>query len=211
MTDSSSTISLGFTENRFPAGVHVCQIISQEEERQESLFKFLLAGLQEGESTCCFSENVDEAVLKEFLGNYGVSFNDVIDSGALTLSGTREVYFHQHIFSPERMLALLQEYHLKSEALGFPNARVIGEMLPEVQSIEGGNRLLEYEARVSLLLKKYPVTAVCQYDARQFDGSTIMDILKVHPWMVVRGSVVHNPFHIPPEEFLATKCEGTCQ
>jgi hypothetical protein len=30
-----------------------------------------------------------------------------------------------------------------------------------------------------------------------------MDILKVHPFMVVRNSVVRNPFFIPPEEFLA--------
>jgi len=30
-----------------------------------------------------------------------------------------------------------------------------------------------------------------------------MEILKVHPLMVIRGSVVHNPFFINPEEFLA--------
>ena len=76
-------------------------------------------------------------------------------------------------------------------------------MSPEVQNVEGGNRLLEYESRVSLLLREHPVTAVCQYDARCFSGAMIMDILKVHPMMVVRGSVVHNPFFIPPEEFLS--------
>jgi len=85
---------------------------------------------------------------------------------------------------------------------GYAAARVIGEMTPEVQDLPGGDRLLEYESRVSLLLKKVPVTSVCQYDAHAFDGATIMDILKVHPHMVVRGAVVHNPFFIPPEEFL---------
>ena len=30
----------------------------------------------------------------------------------------------------------------------------------------------------------------------------IMDVLKVHPLMVVRGAVVRNPFFVPPEEFL---------
>lgn len=61
----------------------------------------------------------------------------------------------------------------------------------------------EYEARVSLLLRDHPVTAVCQYDARAFDGAVIMDVLKVHPLMVIRGAVVHNPFFVRPEDYLA--------
>jgi hypothetical protein len=202
MAHIDPTISLGFTNQKFPAGVHVCQIISADDERQESLLKFLLAGLQAGERACCFSEQVNEAILKEFLANYGISLNDVIDSGAFMLSGTRYIYFHDNRFDPDRMLAMLKKYHEESESQGFTAARVIGEMLPEVQNLPGGHRLLEYESRVSQLLRKHPVTTVCQYDARLFDGATIMDILKVHPWMVVRGSVVHNPFHIPPEEYL---------
>jgi hypothetical protein len=87
-------------------------------------------------------------------------------------------------------------------ALGFPAARVIGEMSPEVQDIPGGRRLLEYEARVSLLLAERPITTVCQYDANLFDGATIMEVLKVHPQMIVNGAVIHNPFYIPPAEFL---------
>jgi len=47
------------------------------------------------------------------------------------------------------------------------------------------------------------ITAVCQYDACGFGGTVILDILRVHPFMVMRGSVIQNPFFIPPEEFLA--------
>lgn len=45
---------------------------------------------------------------------------------------------------------------------------------------------------------------MCQYNARAFDGATLMDVLKAHALMVVRGSVVHNPFYLPPEEILAS-------
>ena len=65
---------------------------------------------------------------------------------------------------------------------------------------------MEYESRVSMLLKEVPITAVCQYDANTFDGATIMEVLKVHPMMVIRGTVVHNPYYVPPEEFLAHHC-----
>ncbi|MCX6904605.1 MAG: polysaccharide lyase family protein, partial [Verrucomicrobia bacterium] len=42
-TDDARTISLGFTEERFPAGIHVCQIFQDDAERQDSLLRFLLA------------------------------------------------------------------------------------------------------------------------------------------------------------------------
>ncbi len=202
MTSSPQTISLGFTNQAFPPGVHICQIFSSDDERQESLLKFILSGLQSKERTCCFSDNATKQAIGEFLGNYGISHNDAIDSGALTLAGARDIYFEDNRFDPERMLNLLTCYYNDSVTHGYPAARVIGEMATEIQHVSGGNRLLEYESKISILLRDHPVTAVCQYDARSFDGAMIMDVLKVHPLMIVRGSVIHNPFYIKPEEFL---------
>lgn len=196
-------ISLGFTAQPFPPGVHVCQIFSEDDERQEAMLKFVLSGLQSRERTCCFSEKMKEAILAGFLESYGVSYHDAVESAALTLAGTREIYFQDNRFNPERMLGMIQETHEDSVRQGYPAARVIGEMTAEIQHVPGGSRLLEYESRISLLLRKHPVTAVCQYDARAFEGSMIMEILKVHPLMVVRNAVVRNPFFIPPEEYLS--------
>lgn len=202
MTYGIKTIPLGFTKQPFPPGVHICQIFSSDDERQESLLKFILSGLQSNERTCCFSDNATEQSVDEFLGNNGISYKEPRESGALTLAKTRDIYFENGCFDPERMLSLLSKYYDDSVTQGYPAARIIGEMTPEVQHVNGGNRLTEYESKISILLRDHPVTAVCQYDARSFDGATIMEALKVHPLMVIRGSVVHNPFFIKPEEFL---------
>lgn len=204
MTDVR-TVSLGFTGQQFEPGVHICQIFSDDDERQEALLRFILTGLQGGERTACFTERLGEQYLREFLGNYGIGYEEQKAKGAIHLARTSEVYFEGGIFSPERMLQLLRDFYAASIAGGYSAARVIGEMTHEVQDMPGGSRLLEYESRVSMLLRECPVTAVCQYDARVFDGATIMDVLKVHPLMIVRGSVVHNPFYIPPEEFLKSQ------
>jgi hypothetical protein len=203
MYPHNTTISLGFTNNQAPAGTHICQIFSDDDERSEALLKFLVSGLSSGERAACFSEKVTEQTIRGFFTEKGLSYEQLSGTGAFRLSGTRDVYFEGNRFDPDRMLALLSRYYEESLSMGFNGARVIGEMMPEVQQVPGGERLLEYESRVSLLLKTHPVTSVCQYDARAFDGATIMDILKVHPLMVVRGSVVRNPFFIPPEAFLA--------
>ena len=203
MTKNPPTISLGFTAQQFPAGVHICQIFDKDEERKEAAFKFLLSGLQVRERASCFSEKVDRSDLAEFMIQNGISYEEAIASGMLSLSGTANVYFQDDYFDPERMLNVLSQYHVDSMQQGYSASRVIGEMEPRIQNIPGGSRLLEYEAKISILLRDHPITAVCQYDSRDFDGATIMDILKVHPLMVVRGTVVRNPFFIPPEEFLS--------
>jgi hypothetical protein len=69
----------------------------------------------------------------------------------------------------------------------------------------GSENLVEYESRVNVLMRTVPVSALCQYDARRFDGATLYGILSVHPMMVVHGRVVRNPYYIKPEVFLADK------
>ncbi len=205
MCQSHHQISLGFTEKMFPAGVHICQIFCDDNERHESLMKYILKGIKEGEKTSCFSGKVSSEFLSEYFDKYGISFDDVVNSGTFALAGTSDVYFENGRFDINRSLNRLKQHYLDSVEQGYPAARVIGEMTPEIQHVPGGGDLLEYESRVSMLLKEHPVTTVCQYDARGFDGALIMDILKVHPMVVVRGEVVHNPFFIPPEEFLSYK------
>jgi len=202
MMNETRNISLGFTSQTFPAGAHICQIFTSDSEREDSLLKFVLSGLESQEKTACFSDRTDEKMMGAFLKRYDLSYEQVRDSGLLTMSGVHDVYFKNNRFDPDEMLGLLSGFYEESLEAGYPAVRIIGEMTPEVQHLPGGSRLLEYEARVSLLQKRYPITAVCQYDARLFDGATIMDILKVHPLMAIKGSVVHNPFYIKPEDVL---------
>jgi len=196
-------VDLGFAPGRFPAGTHICQIYNDEDERNNALLHFLASGLRAGECTACFSENISEPEIDGFLLDLGLSLATAKARGAFALSKTTEVYFQGGEFDPQRMLGLLTNYHKQALASGFPNTRVIGEMTADIEWVPGGSRLLEYESKVSLLLRTHPITAVCQYDARAFTGATIMEVLKVHPMMVVRGSVVRNPFYMPPEDYLS--------
>ncbi len=203
MNDQRPLVNLGFTEERFPAGVHICQIFTDDDERQDALLEYLLSGINSGERTACFSDKATAPIVGDHLARHGQSFADLSASGALTLSATHAVYFKDDRFDPDRMVEILTRYHDESVHDGYPAARVIGEMSAAVRHVSGGSRLLEYESKVSLLLRTHPVTCVCQYDARSFDGATIMDVLKVHPLMVLRGAVVRNPFFVPPEDFLS--------
>ncbi|MBW2713991.1 MAG: hypothetical protein JRC77_09605 [Deltaproteobacteria bacterium] len=49
MNKSPHLVSLGFTDEKFPAGTHICQVFSDDEERSTSLLGYLCSGLEDGE------------------------------------------------------------------------------------------------------------------------------------------------------------------
>jgi hypothetical protein len=62
---------------------------------------------------------------------------------------------------------------------------------------------------MNAVLEKNPLTVICQYDARRFSGELIMDMLSVHPMMIVRGQLVKNPYYIEPAQFLQELAQRT--
>lgn len=202
MQENHIEVSLGFTDEKVPVGTHMCLVFTKDEERVDSLLKFFLSGLQAGERTSCFSEELTEETLREYLAQNNISYDERKTEKAIILAGASEVYFESGVFDPDRMLNTLAAYYDEAVQLGFPASRLIGEMIPEIQHVPGGDRLLEYESKVSMLLRDHPVTTVCQYDANLFDGATIMEVLKVHPKMIINGMVINNPFYIHPKSYL---------
>lgn len=137
MEPCTCMVDLGFTHVEMPAGSHICQIYTDENEREDSLKKFLLKGLQNHECTACFSEKSSAETLSDYFANFGISLSDCKESGGFTLKGTSEVYFEDGLFDPDKMLSSLSAFYENAVSNGYPGARVIGEMIPQIESIDG--------------------------------------------------------------------------
>ncbi len=199
----SRKISLGFTQEEFPAGTHMCYIYNDDRERHDTMLKYIECGLSEGEEVHYFyhpgkGETLEAAQERIGMRNLAAGWQ-----GVFKLAQALDVYCPDRTFIVELMLGRLRDTYLASVEHGFPGVRVSGEMGWALEGLPGTERLIEYEARVNTVVAEYPCTACCQYDARRFDGATLFHVLSVHPAMVVHGQVVRNPYYIPPEKFLA--------
>jgi hypothetical protein len=179
------------------SGAHICLIYDDERERREVVSKFVEAGLSEGERVAYFTD-AEPLAVRTWLGDHGL---EVPEPPSFTLLKTHSVYCPDGEFLPERMPPYWRAFHEESSDLGFPAARATGETSWS-REVPGGERIVEYEANLNSVLADLPVTALCQYDVRRFDGATIFDILRVHPLMLVGGQMVRNPYYERPEEFL---------
>lgn len=195
-------ISLGFTAERVFEGQHICYIYNDDTERLRVMAKYMESGMLEGEKLLYLVDVMTPAEMLDCLEELGVDVHAKADR--LTVAEAASGYCPSGVFNADEMLSAIRHFYQKAvDQEGYPGARGTGEMswcLIEGRADE--ESVMEYEARLNHLLSAYPYTACCQYDARRFDGHIIMDILSVHPVMIVRGQLVKNPYYIEPDVFL---------
>ncbi len=201
MCHTNSVTSLGFTDGDYCAGTHMCLVYNDEKERRHIIGKYLESGLLNGEKVSYFADVATSHDVEEFLIEMNVAVPDG-KVGEMNLLEAERTYCPQGTFIPDEMLDTLRAYYDQSTRDGYPGCRVSGEMSWALRGIPGSDRLMEYEALVNKVLETHPVTAICQYDANEFDGETILRCLEVHPYVIIRGQVVHNPYYMKPEEFI---------
>lgn len=202
MSDAKHLTSLGFTAEQFPCGTHMCYIYNDDRERQEMIAKFVESGLQQREKVGYFVDLISPEEMRAHFKELGVELPPETDEREFSVSRALDVYCPEGKFVPEIMLQKLRLMHSSSIDEGYTGARASGEMSWALRGVPGSERLIEYEALINTVVRDYPTTAICQYDARRFDGATLFDILNVHPMMIVRGQVVRNPYYVEPEIFL---------
>jgi hypothetical protein len=62
--------------------------------------------------------------------------------------------------------------------------------------------VIEFEARVNDVWLHHDDAVICTYHLGQFGGDAVIDIMRTHPMVIVGGILQHNPFFVPPDEFL---------
>jgi hypothetical protein len=203
--DVEQAIDMGFTPEKFPLGTHMCYLYSDEDERRAVMAQFTNRGLEEGEFVGYFANLEDKDRVDSYLSAMGVHLPEAAQQANTLFTRAQDVYCPGQHFSPAATLQRLRTLQQNCQHQGGQALRVTGEMAWALSpAVTGVESLVEYEARVNLLMKTHPLTAICQYDTNRFDGATIFEILKVHPMMVVRGQVVHNPYYMPARDYLTS-------
>lgn len=199
MKNLRKEVDMGFTRELFPEGTHMCLIYSDDEQRKDIIGRFLAKGLSLGEQVGYLADTTEPEDVKSWLKELGVALPQA--SNGFSVLKAAEAYCPTGEFIPLEMIDRLGAYYSRAIGAGYRGARVSGEMSWALRGIPGSERLMEYEALINTISGKFPVTPVCQYDARRFDGATLLNVLRVHPLMIAQGNIVRNPYYISPQEF----------
>lgn len=203
-TSDQEVLQLGVGGYSCNWGTHICGLYETPEERDEIIFGFLGEGLVAGDREYYVpNERTAEDFLEKFTAKRPECACQMRDVESLTIVSAKDLYYPDGSFSPQAMERGLSAVYDSSQSKGKRFVRSMAEMTWALQAIPGVENLMAYEARLNYMLPgKFWVT-ICLYNIAKFPGSTIMNVLRTHPFTITGGVVTKNPYFIHPDKWLA--------
>lgn len=183
---------------------HACAFFSSDDEEHAVLAPFMMEGLVANDRFVQIinDEHRDDRIRQ--LKAHGIDVASATSSGQLEMRRWEEAYLKGGKgFDQNAMLELIQEVLKEGRRTGYGMTRLWANMEWALEDLPGVEEIVEYETKLNHVLPRYDDVVVCTYDLNKFSAATIMDILRTHPQVIVGGVLQHNPFFVPPDQFLA--------
>jgi hypothetical protein len=201
MGNTSNNPANGYTLAHFPDSCHICLIYDSEDQRQKIVSEYLAQGIKNGEIVSYFTDKTDSKTVLSWLSDQGIELQESEEMPKFRIAEADKAYCPNGTFEPEKMIESSKKRYQTAKAAGFRGSRASGEMSWALKGIPGSERIIEYESMLNSVKEDFPHSGMCQYDARLFDGATLLKILQVHPYIFAHGQVVQNPYYIKPTKF----------
>lgn len=181
---------------------HLCLIYKTKKEQFAAVIPYMCMGLERGEK-CIYivDDNTAKDVLQAMRAQK-IKIDSYIKKGAFSIITKKEAYLRNGYFDPDEMIEFLKKSTAVAKKEGYSALRVTGEMTWMLGGEKGTERLIEYEAKLNLILPSLDCLAICQYNEAKFSTDILMDVIHTHPLVISGDTVCKNFYYIPVEEFL---------
>jgi hypothetical protein len=200
MQTASTPISLG--GSHLVTTRHVCALFSSEEEEYRVLLPFIRDGFDAGHKALHVVNPGQRLAHLARLAGAGIDTAAAEGCGQLEVRANTDTYLRDGRFDQDRMVEVFSQVASGSCSHGFPLSRIVCRMDWAAGSRELVDNVIEFESRVNEVWNRHDDAVICTYQISQFSGDAVIDILRTHPLVIIGGLLQHNPFFIPPEQFI---------
>jgi hypothetical protein len=183
---------------------HICAFFDSREQQYDVLAPYYKEGLDSGEEVITIVDTDEHEAHCKHMHVRGIPVDAAMDAGVLKVFTAENTYTAGGRFEATRMYDLLQGALADAKRSG-RRVRTSGVMDWSSRGAPGTEELMDYEARVNVLVPLYDCTLLCVYDLAKITGEMMMDILSTHPYVIHRRRVLHNPYYITPIDVLKEK------
>jgi hypothetical protein len=182
---------------------HICAFFNSQDEEYNLLLPFIKEGIERGEKAFHIVDPKLQQDHRQRLEDVGIDTSDLEQKKQLEIRVWENAYLRSNgCFDQHDMLALIEEVLSGGKQEGFHLTRLVAHMEWSLQDCTGVKDFVEYESRLNYILPKYDDPVICVYDLAQFSAGTVIDIMRIHPMVIIGGILHENPFYVPPDEFI---------
>lgn len=184
------------------APMHICGFFNSHDERYDVILPYLKEGLENNEEVLNILESAAHHEHCDRLSKAGIPVQKKLANSQLKILTTEDTYLQGGTFAAEKMYTLVEKALIDAKNAGYDSIRACGDMVWALKNLPGTDELIEYEARLNLLVPKHSCSLVCMYDINRFSGRAMADVLATHPYVILNGKIHKNPHYIEPLELL---------
>jgi excisionase family DNA binding protein len=153
-------------------GNHLCGIYGSDAGRLDLAVPFLLEGLQKKSVCFLVAPSAAQGDILKAMKKKRPSLESDIKAGRLIVS--------EHQRSSAEQVRFFETAMKEAEQKGVKSFRVVGDMWG-LRLIVSAEEMIELEVGFErLIVPRFPVVAICAYDARKFTGVELLNALKDH-------------------------------
>ena len=196
------TAPIPFAGSQLNETRHVCAFFNSEEEEYRVLLPFIKDGFRCGHKAIHVVNPEQRNDHLNRLIAAGIDTAAAEQSGQLELKTNTEAYLRDGHFDKDRMVEVFEQLASGNARGGFPLSRIVCRMDWAVEDGSYVDDVVEFESRVNEVWNRHEDAVICTYYLRKFGGDNVIDILRTHPMVIIGGILQHNPFFVPPAQFL---------
>ena len=174
-------------------GDHICAIYSTATDMARQAAAFLADGLRRRERCWFVASDGEAELVSAELAQLGIDVAQETGRGALALIAGSNAYLVHGRFDPETTLAVFNDAIEEAHADGYTGFRAAAEMSWALQSEDGGESLIVYEALLKTLFATCRATGLCLYDQERMPLAILNGALATHPLAGTHGRYDRNP------------------
>lgn len=182
---------------------HVCAFFNHPDQQFDTLLPFIEEGISRGEKAFHIVDPGGREDYVRRLEARGIDVGQTEASGQLEVRYWEQLYLRERRFDQTAMLSLIEEVLQTGKRQGYPRTRFVAHMEWALEELPGVADLVEYEARLNYILPKYDDPVICTYDTTRFSAGVVLEILRIHPLVIVGGILQVNPFYVEPDAYIA--------
>jgi hypothetical protein len=197
-----TTAPIPFASSELGETRHVCAFFNNEEEEYGVLLPFIMDGFKCGHKAVHVVNPGQQEDHLSRLTAAGIDTATAQRKGQFEIKTNIEAYLPHGHFDKERMVQVFEQLASGNDKSGFPLSRIVCRMDWAVERGSYADDVVEFESRVNEVWNRHEDVVICTYYLGKFGGDTVIDILRTHPMVIIGGILQHNPFFVPPEQFL---------
>jgi hypothetical protein len=201
---ATTTIEAGGRRETIAARLHVCQVYSQPGEPIQTAAPLLRDGLRSRERCLVAASPARVEAVRAALRAAHVDVEVAVAADQLTFVVERADLLRDGRLDPYHLLSGHQTYIRRSLDAGWPAVRLVVDMTWLAGGAATVEQILKYEAAADAVFtfQQQPITALIQYSAAAVPGEVVVELIKLHPVMVVGRHINRNPYYVHSERYL---------